>query len=87
VDDGRPVIAALLHGGGDGVILGRVIDDVEVGEEEVDNAVGGRELTMQPRHEAVTLVYEPGCEIVHGGHHHHGASVMERLDNGKESKI
>jgi hypothetical protein len=49
VDDGRPVIAALLHGGGDGIILGRVIDDVEVGEEEVDNAVGGRELTMQPR--------------------------------------
>jgi hypothetical protein len=57
------------------------------GEEEVDDAIGGHELTAQPRHEAVALVYEPGRGLEHEGHHHHGASVMERLGNGEESKI
>jgi hypothetical protein len=57
------------------------------GEEEVDDAIGGRELTAQPGHEAVTLVYELGRGLEHEGHHHHGASVMKRLGNGEESKI
>jgi hypothetical protein len=43
VDDGCPVVAALLHSGG-GRGGGRVTDNAEVDKEEVDDGVG-RELT------------------------------------------
>lgn len=41
VDHGRPVVAALLHGGEDVVVLARVAGGAEVDDEEVDDGVGG----------------------------------------------
>lgn len=59
VDDGRPVVAALLHGGEDVVVLAGVADGAEVDDEEVDDGVGGGELAPQPGDETVALVHEP----------------------------
>lgn len=59
VDHGRPVVAALLHGGEDVVVLARVAGGAEVDDEEVDDGVGGGELAAQPGDEAVALVHEP----------------------------
>ena len=67
VDHGRPVVAALLHGGGDVVVLARVADAAEVDDEEVDDGVGGRELAAQPGDEAVALVHEPAGGLGRGG--------------------
>jgi hypothetical protein len=87
VDHGHPVVAALLHGGGDDVVLARVADGAEVDEEEVDDGVGGRELAAQPGDEAVALVHDPagglgrgggGGDDGSGGHCHRGPAVIER---------
>lgn len=67
VDHGRPVVAALLHGGGDVVVLARVGDAAEVDDEEVDDGVGGRELAAQPGDEAVALVHEPAGGLCRRG--------------------
>lgn len=91
VDHGRPVVSALVHGGGDDVVLARVADGAEVHEEEVDDGVGGRELAAQPGDEAVALVHEPagglgrdgagargGGDDGSGGHRHRGPALIER---------
>ena len=61
------VVAALLHGCGDVVVLARVDDAAEVDNEEVDDGVGGRELAAQPGDEAVALVHEPAGGLCRGG--------------------
>lgn len=77
VDHGRPVVAALLHGGGDVVVLARVAGAAEVDDEEVDDGVGGRELAAQPGDEAVALVHEPA-----GGLGCRGGAVRRGGDDG-----
>ena len=75
VDDGRPVVSALLHGGEDVVVLGGVADGAEVEDEEVDDGVGGGELAPQPGDEAVALVHEPAgllLLLVRGPRREHG---------------
>lgn len=58
VDDVRPVVPALVHGGEDVVVVAG--DAAEVEDEEVDDGVGGGELAAEPGDEAVALVHEPG---------------------------
>lgn len=57
MDDVRPVVPALVHGGEDVVVVAG--DAAEVQDEEVDDGVGGGELAPQPGDEAVALVHEP----------------------------
>lgn len=67
VDHVRPVVAALLYGREDVVVLARLADGAEVDDEEVEDGVGGGELAAQPGDEAVALVHEPGGGLGRGG--------------------